>query len=115
MRQHPLSAIASQLSPDGLAEAEDSGLLRVAGDRVLFPHPLVRSAVYHGAIPSAQRAAHRRLAEVVPGDEARGWHLAAAAVGLDEGAAAALERGGRDALRRSGYGPLRRRSGGPAR
>ena len=102
---HPLSTIASQLSPDGLAEAEDGGLLRISGDRLLFRHPLVRSAIYHSAIPSAQRAAHRRLAEVVPGDEARGWHLAAAAVGLDEAAAAALELGGRDVLRRSGYAP----------
>lgn len=101
---HPFSAIAGALPPEGLAAAEDSGLLRVVEDRIVFRHPLARSAVYHAAVPSAQRGAHRRLADVLTGD-ARAWHLAAAAVGIDEEAAAALEQAGHDAKSRMGYGP----------
>ena len=101
---HPLSAIHDQLSDDGLAQAEDSGFLRIVEDSIVFRHPLVRSAVYHSAVPSAQRAAHRKLAEALEG-EARAWHLAAAALGIDEVAALALERAGREARSRSGYGP----------
>ncbi len=101
---HPLSAIHDQLSDDGLAQAEDHGFLRIVEDSIVFRHPLVRSAVYHSAVPSAQRAAHRRLAATLDG-EARAWHLAAAAVGIDEDAASALERAGNGARSRSGYGP----------
>jgi hypothetical protein len=101
---HPLSAIHAQLSDAGLAAAEDRGFLQIVGDSIVFRHPLVRSAVYHSAVPSAQRAAHRRLAEVLEG-EARAWHLAAAAIGPDETAAAALEDAGNDDRSRSGYGP----------
>jgi hypothetical protein len=101
---HPLSAIHDRLSDDGLAEAEDNGFLRIVEDSIVFRHPLVRAAVYHAAVPSAQRAAHRKLAETLDG-EARAWHLAAAAVGLDEHAASALERAGEEARSRSGYGP----------
>ena len=101
---HSFSEIADQLSGVGLAEAEDAGFVRIVKDSIVFRHPLVRSAVYHAAVPSAQRAAHRKLAASVVG-EARAWHLAAAAVGLDEDAAAALERAGTEARSRSGYGP----------
>ena len=101
---HPLSAIAAALSAEGLAAAEDSGLLRIVEDRIVFRHPLARAAVYHSAVPSAQRAAHRELADVLDGDS-RAWHLAAAAVGVDETAAAALEQAGKDVKRRRGYGP----------
>ncbi|MET0685693.1 MAG: AAA family ATPase, partial [Solirubrobacteraceae bacterium] len=101
---HPLSAIVDELSLDGLAEAEDNGFLRIVDDGIAFRHPLVRSAVYHSAVPSAQRAAHRKLAGTLEG-EAGAWHLAAAAVGVDETAAAALEAAGKEARSRSGYGP----------
>jgi DNA-binding CsgD family transcriptional regulator len=101
---HPLSAIADAVSAQGLAAAEDSGLLRIVEDRIVFRHPLARSAVYHSAVPSAQRAAHRKLADVLGGDS-RAWHLAAAAVGIDEPAAAALEQVGEEVKRRRGHGP----------
>jgi DNA-binding CsgD family transcriptional regulator len=101
---HPLSVIAGALSSEGLAAAEDSGLLRIVEDRIVFRHPLARAAVYHSAVPSAQRAAHRKLADVLDGDS-RAWHLAAAAVGIDETAAAALEQVGEDVKRRRGHGP----------
>lgn len=101
---HPLSAIHDQLSDGGLAHAEDSGFLRIVEDHIVFRHPLVRSAVYHSAVPSAQRAAHRKLADSLEG-EARAWHLAAAAVGIDGDAASALELAGKENRSRSGYGP----------
>jgi DNA-binding CsgD family transcriptional regulator len=101
---HPLSLIAGVLSVEGLAAAEDSGLLRIVEDRIVFRHPLARAAVYHSAVPSAQRAAHRKLADVLVGDS-RAWHLAAAAVGIDETAASALEQSGEDVKRRRGHGP----------
>jgi DNA-binding CsgD family transcriptional regulator len=101
---HSLSAINDQLSDDGLAQAEDNGFLRIVDDHIVFRHPLVRSAIYHSAVPSAQRAAHRKLAAALEG-EGRAWHLAAAAVGIDEDAASALEHAGQEARGRSGYGP----------
>lgn len=78
----------------GLAEleaGEEAELLRVDRGEVAFRHPLVRSLAYHAATSTARLAAHRALAEAVPDPGQRAWHLAAAALGADEGAAAALE------------------------
>ncbi|MFD1271141.1 AAA family ATPase [Streptomyces kaempferi] len=74
------------------AAAEADGLLSI-GTRVVFRHPLVRSAVYHAVPPSQRRAAHRALADVTGPSEPdrRAWHRAQAAVGFDEEAAAELE------------------------
>ena len=43
---------------EGLAEAEDAGLVTVSGDRVEFRHPLVRTAVF-GSAPAAGRRVRR--------------------------------------------------------
>ena len=89
-----------------LEAAEDAGLVRIAGGRIDFHHPLVRSAVFHGAAPSERRSAHRALAEAMRDRsdlERRAWHLAWAALGEDEEAATALELAAQQARSRSSY------------
>ena len=94
------------LPAEALEPAEDAGLIRVADGRLEFRHPLVRSAIFHGALASDRRSAHRALAEGLAGSsqpEARAWHLAGAALGPDEEAAEALAQAAEHARRRGGY------------
>jgi DNA-binding CsgD family transcriptional regulator len=103
-----ISAAAAVLGAEAsaLEAAEDVALVHVRGGRIVFRHPLVRSAIYHAAAPSDRRAAHRALAATLRDDqypEQRAWHLAAAALGPDENAAGALALAAEHALRRSGY------------
>src|SRR5262249_47235231 len=65
------------LDPGALDSAERAGLTVVDGSRFAFKHPLLRSAVYHGATALTRRAAHEALAH--GSLERRPWHLAAAA------------------------------------
>ena len=76
------------------AAAEAAGLLTI-GERVIFRHPLVRSAVYRAASPPERRAAHQVLAEATdPGadPDRHAWHRAEATLEPDERVAAELER-----------------------
>jgi DNA-binding CsgD family transcriptional regulator len=93
----PPNLVAHALGP-----AEDAGLVRL-GAAVAFAHPLVRSAVYHAATPSARRAAHRAIAAAA-GEPERSWQLALAAPAPDEALAARLEELGEDARRRGAPG-----------
>lgn len=74
--------------------AEAEGLLAI-GERVIFRHPLVRSAMYRSAAPKDRRAVHLALAQATDREidpDRRAWHLAAAAAGPDEQVALELER-----------------------
>jgi DNA-binding CsgD family transcriptional regulator len=104
----PVAEALAQLGIErsALEPAEDEGLLAIADGRIDFRHPLVRSAIFHGAAPSERRAAHRALADAVRDrrdPERWAWHLASAALGVDEEAAAALELAARQARARSSY------------
>lgn len=94
--------------PD-LDAAEEAGLLVQDSGGVRFRHPLVRSAVYHAAVPAGKRRAHRALAAVygrrcAPGTvERRAFHLAAAAAGPDEDTAAQLAAVARQASTRRNH------------
>ena len=101
--ERALGALAALgLEPAALAPAERAGAIDIAGRRLRFRHPLLRSAVYHGASTVDRRAAHRALAEASDG-ERRAWHLAAAAVRPDETVAQALEDAARTAATRGAH------------
>ena len=101
----PLVLAAARLAgldATGLAPAERAGLVSITGDLLSFRHPLVRSAVYHGAPLASRQAAHRMLAQTLadagPGDLGRrAWHLACAAAARDDEAATALEQAAEEA------------------
>jgi DNA-binding CsgD family transcriptional regulator len=99
------AAASGGAGPDAraLAPAERLGLVTVDRAGVRFAHPLVRSAIYHGA-PFAQRAAaHRQLAAALHDQpDRRAWHLAAAALQPDEQVAVLLEATAAQARQRGG-------------
>ena len=82
------------IGADAAGPAAEAGLVEFGG-RVLFRHPLVRSAAYRSASLEGRQQLHRALAEATdpeadPGR--RAWHRAHAAPGPDEDVAAELER-----------------------
>ena len=90
---------------EGFVPAIDARLVEVAGTRIAFRHPLVRSAVYQAANLVERNAAHSALAEVLADHPDRQvWHRAAALVGPNESVAAALEAAARRARRRGAIG-----------
>ena len=89
---HPTVELVEQAaSAAGLVTAEESGLLCLEGDRLVFAHPLYASAVYARAASGRRRALHAQLAELVAEPEERVRHQALAAAAPDEQVAAALE------------------------
>src|SRR6476646_4602717 len=92
------------LARDAIVSAEAAGLLKIGG-RVVFRHPLVRSAVYRASPPDDRRRVHVVLAAATDPDldpDRRAWHLAQAALGPDEDVAAELERSAGRAQGRGG-------------
>jgi DNA-binding CsgD family transcriptional regulator len=105
-----LRPIVAAMEAEGLAvatlePAEEVGLISVEGGRIAFRHPLVRSAVVHGATPAARRSAHRVLAGAMgQGEQASAaWHRSASVVAPDESVAAELEAAAGAAARRGGF------------
>ena len=81
------------VSPQDASPAIEAGLFEV-GARMLFRHPLVRSAAYEAAGVTERQAAHRALAEATDPDaepDRRTWHRALGSPGPDEEVAEELE------------------------
>ena len=88
---------------DDLAPAEQARLVTVelASRRILFRHPLVRSAIVELSTNVERRRAHRALADLfIYEPERRAWHLAEASVEPDEEVAALLEQAAHRTLQR---------------
>ncbi|MCU1430812.1 MAG: LuxR family transcriptional regulator, partial [Actinomycetia bacterium] len=85
--------------------AEAEGLVQV-GTRVVFRHPLVRSAIYNAASIHDRQRSHGALADATDAadPDRRAWHRAASSSGPDEEIAADLERAAGRALDRGGVG-----------
>ena len=100
----PVIAACRELGiPSGaLEDAEGSGLIMLGTDTIAFTHPLLRAVVYQGAAPAERRRAHRALADHTD-EDARAWHLAAAAVGPDPVVAAALDEAATRATARGAH------------
>ena len=89
---------------DAVSPAIEAGLVDL-GSRVVFRHPLVRSAVYRAATLVERRDAHRALADATDPDvdpDRRTWHRAQAVSGPDEDVALELERSATRARARGG-------------
>ncbi|TRW80307.1 AAA family ATPase [Mycolicibacterium sp. 018/SC-01/001] len=123
---------------DLIETLEARSVVSLAGNRVLFGHPLYATGVVAEATPAQCRATHKALAEVVDHPELRARHLALASSTADaatlsaleaaaeslasRGATAAaaelvdlmLDRGGDTAMRRVRAAELRFRSGSVA-
>jgi DNA-binding CsgD family transcriptional regulator len=91
--------------PESIADAVKAEDLLELGVRVVFRHPLIRSAVYRSTGLRERRAVHRALAEATDPEidpDRRAWHRAQAASMPDGDVAAELERSAGRAQARGG-------------
>lgn len=94
---------AADLDERALGEAEALGLIQLEGNSLVFRHPLVRSAAYHGASAVDRRRVHAALAATDTDVDRQAWHGAAAAIGPDEAIADELDYAGTRALARGAF------------
>ncbi|MEV6273204.1 AAA family ATPase [Kribbella sp. NPDC051936] len=93
-----------RIRPEAADSAIASGLLSI-DNRVVFRHPLARSAVYQAASAEDRRTVHLALAQATNKQndpDRRAWHRAAASAGPDEDVAAELEQSADRARARGG-------------
>jgi DNA-binding CsgD family transcriptional regulator len=91
--------------PESIADAVEAEDLLELGVRVVFRHPLIRSAVYRSAGMRERHAVHQALAEATDPQidpDRRAWHRAQATSMPDEDVAAELERSAGRAQARGG-------------
>ncbi|HEY2597532.1 MAG TPA: AAA family ATPase, partial [Candidatus Dormibacteraeota bacterium] len=84
---------------------EKEGLIEF-GERVVFHHPLVRSAVYNTASPKDRREVHRALGQATDPNfdpDRRVWHFAQATIRPNKGVADELEASAERAQSRGGF------------
>src|SRR5262245_33416587 len=99
------------IGASALHEAQAAGVLCVAETRVVFRHPLVRSAAVYEASLARRRAAHAALARALAGGsnaDRRAWHQARAAAAPEEAVAADLASTARRARDRRAHGTAAR-------
>src|SRR5215207_3788403 len=92
--------------PETAADIVQAEGLLTLTPRVVFRHPLVRSAVYGAAGRKERREIHRALEEATDPEtdpDRRVWHRAQAEPGPDEDVAAELERSAARAQARGGF------------
>jgi DNA-binding CsgD family transcriptional regulator len=98
------AAASLGIGTEAAVPATEAGLAEF-GTRLLFRHPLARSAAYQAASARDRQQAHRALAAATDprlDPDRRAWHRAQAAPGPDEDVAAELERSASRAQSRSG-------------
>jgi DNA-binding CsgD family transcriptional regulator len=92
------------IGAEAATPAAEAGLAEF-GTRLLFRHPLARSAAYQSATIQARQEAHRALAEATDPEldpDRRAWHRAQGTSGADEDVAAELEHSASRARYRGG-------------
>jgi DNA-binding CsgD family transcriptional regulator len=93
----------AEVSVDDLGPAIEVRLVQVEGERVVFRHPLMRSAIHQRAGLAQRRLVHAALARTLGGAMDRQvWHRAASATGPDDDIAGELEAAAARARRRGG-------------
>jgi DNA-binding CsgD family transcriptional regulator len=98
------AAAALGIDAEAAVPTAQAGLAEF-GTRLLFRHPLARSAAYQSATVLARQQAHRALAGATDAGldpDRRAWHRAQATSGADEDVAAELERSASRARSRGG-------------